>query len=795
MESPQTFDRQRAEQVRLRQERLREAFLRINQNLDFDPVLKAVVDSARALTDCRCSALVLHDEVGGVEKFVISGLSVQELKSAILMKEARQLFGLWLGISETLRIKDFGEHVASLGHKGLRMPLPLPETHAMLISPVFVSGQAIGHIFLGGWGPGAQFSQSDVETIENFAAVVGVTIANARRHRDLLRSRADLESVIDMSPIGVVVIDIDGRRVTVANHEARRIAGSLVQQGQAPDTFLDALGLAPPCNAENPSQKSGQAAILGVAASIRAEEIELRDSQGASLPVLVNATPIHSDQGRVETLLVTLQDMTPLGELERMRNEFLGMVGHELRTPLTSIKGSAATLLDESNDLGPDEVREFHKIIIEQADHMRSMIGDLLDVTRIETGTLSVAPAPETIGNLIHEARGRFISGGNLNRIDLEITPNLPPVMVDRRRLIQVIGNLLENAARYSADSAPIGVQAIGSGVFVEVSIHDCGMGIPPEQLPHLFRKYFRQAGTNGGQDTRSSGIGLAICKGVIEAHGGRIWAESDGSGMGSRFRFTVPVVDVAALDSVPIRATEHKNSMPEVRVLAIDDDPQALHYIRLALDAGGFVPIVTGDPGEALAILEQQDPGLVLLDLKLPGVDGIDLMQQMRGISDAPVIFISAYGQDELIARAFELGADDYVVKPFSPTELVSRIRAALRRQAGPLLLGTTGSYFVGDLSINFAERRVEIDGNQIHLTPNEYSLLRVLAIGAGRVVSHEQLLRRVWGDKNRSGAPAVRTQMRRLRQKLGDSARNPRYIHTSPRRGYRLARDGDAY
>ena len=142
--------------------------------------------------------------------------------------------------------------------------------------------------------------------------------------------------------------------------------------------------------------------------------------------------------------------MTPLEEMERLRAEFLGMVSHELRTPLTSIKGSAATLTEAASDLDPAEMLQFFRIIGEQADYMRDLIGDLLNVARIETGELSVAPAPAEVATLVDEARSRFQSGGGRNNLRIDLSPELPLVMADGRRIIQVLGNLLSNAARHS---------------------------------------------------------------------------------------------------------------------------------------------------------------------------------------------------------------------------------------------------------------------------------------------------------------------------------------------------------
>ena len=283
---------------------------------------------------------------------------------------------------------------------------------------------------------------------------------------------------------------------------------------------------------------------LGTGETVRAEEIVLQAPDGRSVTTLINATPIFSEEGEVESVVVTMQDMTPMEELERLRAEFLGMVSHELRTPLAAIKGSAATLTEVASDLDRAEMLQFFRIIGEQADSMRDLIGDLLDVARIETGALPVSPGPVDVANLVDEARSAFQSGGGRSNLVIDLPPDLPRVMVDRRRIVQVLNNLLSNAARHSNVLSPIRVTPVPDGVHIAFSVADDGVGVPAERLPHLFRKFSQLDGEERGREIAGSGLGLAICKGIVEAHGGRIRAESDGPGLGSRFTFTVPAVE-----------------------------------------------------------------------------------------------------------------------------------------------------------------------------------------------------------------------------------------------------------
>ena len=518
------------------------------------------------------------------------------------------------------------------------------------------------------------------------------------------------------------------------------------------------------------------AAHFGDARKLRTEEMEFSVPDGRSVRVLINVTPIHAEDGDVASVVVTMQDLGPLEELERQRAEFLAMVSHELRAPLASIKGSTTTVLHSSPAPTRAEMRQFFRIIDGRADHMRRLIANLLDAGSIKAGTLTVTPEPSSVPALVDQARTTFATGGGRNPILIDLPPNLPRAMADHERIVQVLGNLLSNAARNSPPSAPITIEAAPQDAFIAISVSDEGRGITPEQLQHLFRK---RSGTAGG-----TGLGLAISKGIVEAHGGRIRAESGGMGVGARFTFTVPAAGspVPEADPSDVRDRASGQGRKKTPVLVVDDDPETLRYVRAVLSDADYAPIVSADPEELSRIIRAESPGLVLLDLMLPGTDGIKLMRQVPELEDIPVIFISAYGRDETIARALESGAVDYIVKPFSPTELVARVRAALRDRSEP------ETFVLGGLAIDYGSQRVRLDGRRLSLTAIEFDLLRVLSLSAGAVVPTYVLLRQVWGTLQADNADRVRSAVKRLRKKLGDDADNPTYIFNEHGVGYRM-------
>ena len=791
-------ERDRIRELEERLSRLSKASLRINESLDFDTVLQEVVDSARALTASRYGAITILGDAGQMPHFIVSGLTPEEHQGLWDMPEGRGFFDYLSSLEEPLRVADIAGYLSALGMPGFRPSVPV---RSLLVAPIRHQGVGLGTIYLGRETDDREFSGEDEETLMLFASQAAMVIANARRYREERRARADLETLIDTSPVGVAVFDAVTGSPKSFNREARRIVDSLRNPDQSPEDLLDVLTFRRADGREVSLGEFPIPELLSAGETVRAEEIVLSVADGRSVTVLLNATPIVSDEGAVESLVVTLQDMADVRELERLRAEFLAMVSHELRAPLTSIKGSAATVLDSSSEIDPAVVRQFFRIIGDQADHMHDLVSDLLDVARIETGELAVSPQPAELAMLVDRARSAFRSAGGGDSLAIEIAPDLPLVTADQRRIVQVLGNLLSNAGRHSPESSVITVSAVREGVYVAVSVTNEGQGIPAESLPDLFRKFSRAQAEEQEGDT---GLGLAICKGIVEAHGGRIWAESDGPGLGARFTFTLPSVEgtgsgaSSALPSVPRRSSSRRGQGEEeerVRVLAVDDDPNDLRYVRDALAGAGYTPLVTGDPQEALSLVEAERPDLALLDLMLAGTNGIELMKDILKKADVPVIFLSAYGGDELVAQALEMGAVDYVAKPFSPTELAARIKAALRRRvaAEPL-----EPYVLGDLVIDYAERRVTLAGRPVQLTAREYGLLAELSANAGRVLTHQHLLARVWGEKGDGDVRPMRTIASKLRRKLGEDADAPRYIFTEPRVGFRMprgtAQDGES-
>ncbi len=234
-------------------------------------------------------------------------------------------------------------------------------------------------------------------------------------------------------------------------------------------------------------------------------------------PILVDDKPV-AIQGIVRDVTERVRAME---DMERLRNEFLAMVTHELKTPLAAIKGSAATALHSPRPLDLEEGRELFQIIDEQSDRLRDLADNLLDMSRIEAGSLSVKPEPINLADAIDEAKATLARAGRPHPVNVEMPEDLPPVNADKRRLVQVLSNLLNNAAKFASPDLPITIAVEHDPVHATVRVRDRGQGIVPAKLPFLFQKFSQ---VHDGPAFRvGTGLGLAISKGIVEAHGGRI--------------------------------------------------------------------------------------------------------------------------------------------------------------------------------------------------------------------------------------------------------------------------------
>ncbi|MGD0115904.1 MAG: ATP-binding protein [Dehalococcoidia bacterium] len=408
--------------------------------------------------------------------------------------------------------------------------------------PLVGNDRVTGLLFVGANKPDA-YGEQDLSVLSVVASQIAAYLTALTYYRrqtavaeELHRSQEYGRHLFQSSLIGI--LEIEGDRITNANDAFLSIVG--YTRDDLERGALNWRAMTPPDYLHLAERALKEAETTGEATPY---EKEWYRKDGTSVPVLVGATLTEKSPPRWVSFVLDLTERKRIeADLERTRSEFLGEVSHELKTPLTAIKGSAAMALAGEGPT-PAEARELFQVIDEQSERLRELISNLLDMTRVEAGSLGVKPQPADLSRLAKEAVDTFSRSVADRPIDIDLPPSLPAVMADRRRTVQVLSNLLSNADKASPPRAPIAVSAEAAASEVIVRVRDLGRGIPPEKMPLLFKKFARVHESGG----RSTGLGLAICKGIVESHGGRIWAESGGIGEGATFCFTLPIADDAS--------------------------------------------------------------------------------------------------------------------------------------------------------------------------------------------------------------------------------------------------------
>ena len=519
--------------------------------------------------------------------------------------------------------------------------------------------------------------------------------------------------------------------------------------------------------------------------------------------------PLWDRQGQLLGRGVLLDDISLEHGAVETRNETLALAAHELKTPLAVIKGCATTLLGNSTRWDPLMQREMLQMIDTHADRLYEVLNILLDMWRLDSGAQSLRLAavslPELIGRLVERSQ----KDAPRHTFLFKVSEAIPLITCDAVRVEQAVHSLLTNAAAYSPVGSTIAITLESNDLEVLLSVTDEGIGIASEHLEHIFDRFYRVP--RGAEQSSGSGLGLAVARTTFEAHGGRIWANSPGPGLGTTFYCTLPFsprLAMVAQPSAPTPASATATlsgplSLPSTRstgslkqnqrsyILVAESDPRLTRYLRANLEEQSYRTQIVTQGVQFLRQLDLEEPDAVMLSTRLADVSGLELLQRLREFSHIPVIMLCDECDEDERVRLFDLGADDLVMKPFGMKELLARVRALLRRRTLPTEQAVTQAIFTtGDLVIDYAQHLVLLQGRPIQLSRTEYKLLSALAHNVGLVLTHEVLLERVWGPEYNREVDFIWVYISRLRRKIEADPRHPRYIVTVPDVGYKLAK-----
>jgi len=531
----------------------------------------------------------------------------------------------------------------------------------------------------------------------------------------------------------------------------------------------------------------------------RAGRFETRFSRPDGTPGFMIASAQSMVFGADEAFLLCLYDITQRRQAEEMlqqlyqqevdlrqrteaelqrRVEFTRMVAHELKTPLTPVLASSESLVAELRD---KHLLSLARNVHKGAMSLNDRIDELLDLARGEMGMLVLNSEPVDVLQLLREAIETMapMAGNKGLSLGLSLPSTLPTVNADVLRLQQVVLNLLTNAVKFTPSGGTVELAACEEDGSVIVEVKDTGPGISKKEEQRIFRAYERVSDDSG--NLPGMGLGLALCKTIIDFHGGRIWAKRRAAG-GSTFGFSLPVGTPAGSAEAPSRPALWN-------ALIIEDDAEIVESVSLILKRScpeaGLLVAASGEEG--LDLVEHSGPDVVILDLNLPDISGFEVLRRLRLFSAVPIVVLTVREGEDDIAKALDRGADDYITKPFRTKELLARLRAQLRKRSSS---GEGAPLTCGILRYDPASCQLRYGDRDISLTVVEGRIMQHLMKHAGQVVTHSRLAEVVWGEDYEGATAGLRSHIRRLRKKLEVHPGGSRTILTRAGIGYMLAK-----
>jgi PAS domain S-box-containing protein len=493
-------------------------------------VLQTIALQARNLTSAQFAAVGIGgDSNRPFETWAVSGVSDREATKIGRDPRPVGLLGLVSTENSVIRVRDLRQHPEFQG---------FPPNHPGMISflgvPIRFRGRAAGTLYLANKRGGPEFTEQDQRLIEMLASRVGVAIETSRLYAAEGMQRAWLQAVVDQMPEGIVLMDAEGR-VTMRNRSMLSLAASDQKE-------RDRFGNSVTVDLRHPTGERLSPDDLPIVRALldkrvtQGEELVARLADGRLIPLLASAAPILAKSGELVGATMILEDVSTLKDLERLREEWTSIVVHDLEQPIHTIVLRADLLLRAGLD---------HKLS-EEVGHIRTaakrlsrMVSDLLDTSQLETQRMRIAVGPVDLAKLVHEVVERTPEAASRTKIRVPVRCQLI-VHGDAQRLEQVVTNLLSNAVKYGIPDTEIWIDIAESGQYAKVSVANRGPEVPGDELPLLFDRFVRSRAARTS-NTRGLGLGLYIAKGLVEAQGGRIWAEGGPGGM-TTFHFTVPL-------------------------------------------------------------------------------------------------------------------------------------------------------------------------------------------------------------------------------------------------------------
>jgi PAS domain S-box-containing protein len=513
--------------------RQREYLLEISRamtsRLDLPSLLRLILTSAADLVRAEAGVIALRRGRSGTLVIRAS----YGVPTAVLPRFAPLLTDLPLK-PEDYAVPDLQARL-NLVARAVRLPL-----NQMIALPLIVHDVLSGVIYLFRSGSIA-FSENDQAVLASFADQAAIAVRNAQLYQQVSEEKQQLDAVIQHSADGVMILDPD-MRIQVFNQALSRLTGWPADQAVGRPCYqvlaLEQVQGDHLCGAE------GGEAAFAEGLPLVADGVLVRPG-GSRVALSVTYSPLYDDEGRLANVIVNAVDVTRFREAEEMKSTFVSVISHELKTPVALIKGYANTLAREDANWDQETIREGLQIISEESDRLTALINNLLDASRIQAGGFKLERAEVDLPQLAAVVVDNWRTQTERHRFALDFPAGFPVVSGDEERLRQVFNNLLSNALKYSPEGGEVRVGGWREGDEVTVYVADQGIGIPESEQGHLFQRFYR-VDSSLRRSTQGAGLGLFLCRTIVEAHGGRIWLRSE-PGKGTTVFFALPLEEERA--------------------------------------------------------------------------------------------------------------------------------------------------------------------------------------------------------------------------------------------------------
>lgn len=477
----------------------------------------------------------------------------------------------------------------------------------------------------------------------------------------------------------------------------------------------------------------------------------------------------------------------------------LDMMSERIRVPYAQVRGLIQTLHEQHSRFTPRERVHFLRQLEDSVERMGHLWDNILETYHLQASGLVLSHEQVDLYEVIQRILDSRTFAEQRRQIQLEAPSNLPLVEVDEMRVEQAITNVLHNAVEFSPHGVGIHIKLETHDDSVQITIRDQGMGIPADQLPKVFEPFF-QASNNSSQE--GAGLGLYLAREVFLRHGGDIRVESLAGG-GTTVIIALPIRSSGEVKVTPTRLPESTtrrqveapppteriaigrrvSERPMQTIMIVGGRSKLTQRLRVMLDEE-YEVIPYDSSEEAIRDLNSVRLDLIFLDMNLPDANGLDICERMCKRTEVPIIILADEASEPEKVRALMIGADDYIANAISDEELSARINVIFKRRRIPDR--TREPLDLGNLYVDFARREVFLSNKPLELTRIEYDLLHTLSVNQGQVLTHKQLLEKVWGPEYQAETQYLWVNVSRLRKKLEPTPDSPRYIHTQPGVGY---------